>query len=128
VPVEAVLGGEAAFECAAKVQAKYAERGIRCHVTSHVTTLSPEGGEIPFGGLGLYERCLALTRDLQVEAIIMVIQEDELLRTGLPVDQIDGISMAGESAPAWMEALLQLLRRYERPSQAEATEPLSQAH
>ena len=97
-------------------------------MTSHATTLSPEGEEIPFGGLGLYERCLALTRDLQVEAIVMVIQGDELLRTGLPVDRIDGISVAGESASAWTEAILQLLRRYERPSRAEATASLSTAH
>lgn len=128
VPVEAVLGGASAFECASQVQAKYAERGIKCHVTSHETTLSPGGEEIPFGELGLYERSLALTRDLQVEAIIMVIEGDELLRTGLPVDRIDGISVAGESASAWTVAMLQLLRRYERPSQAQLTAPQSTAH
>lgn len=134
VPIEAVLGGAGALVCAAQVQGRYAERGIKCHVTSHATTQSPAGGEIAFGGLGLYERCLALTRDLEVEAIIMVIQGDELLRTGLPVDRIDGITVVerstqegGPPALDWMEPMLQLLRMYERPGKTQATPALTAA-
>lgn len=117
VPIEAIVGGDAALAAARARQQELAGEWINCVVTSHATTLSAAGEEIRFPFASLYRRCKALLLDKRVGAIVLVIQTDELLRSGLPVDRIDRVSATGSalkqsrSADA-PETLLTLLRYY----------------
>lgn len=112
IPVEAVLGGASALDEARRLRDGYAERGLRCHVTSHETTESAEGRIVPMVGTSLFARCIALSLDSQVDAIVMVIQGDELLRTGLPFDCIDRVTVMDGDAGPQGEACRALLARY----------------
>ncbi len=122
IPVEAVIGGESAMAEGLRIRDHYASRGIRCWLTNHKETVSDSGERCAVAALGLYGRCMALLLDSEVEALIMVIQTDELLGTGLPLRRIDRIHGFPEKAvpptevsshrpiePEWMDAMRQLL-------------------
>lgn len=97
IPVEAIIGGGAALDAARARQKELAEARIRCVVTSHETTLSASGEEIRFTFKSLYRRCKSLLLDKRVDAIVLVIQTDELLQTGLPADCIDRVAATGDA-------------------------------
>lgn len=122
VPVEAVIGGESAMAEGLRLRAAYGSRGLRCWLTSHLETISDSGAPTAVAARGLYGRCMALLMDPEVEALVMVIQTDELLETGLPLGLIDRIrdmpagaapspdpSVQREAVPEWMNAMRNLL-------------------
>ena len=59
----------------------------------------------------LFERCIALTMNLRVQALVMLVDRDELLRTGMPLDRIDKVFVDAASATpdtrAWTGQLLE---------------------
>jgi len=91
IPVEVVIGGDFAMAEGLRIRAAYAARGVGCWLTSHLKTVSNKGESTTLVGSGLYGRCVALLMDPEVEALVLVIQTDELLRTGLPLSRIDRI-------------------------------------
>lgn len=121
IPVEAVIGGESAMAEGLRLRADYASRGIRCWLTNHLETVSDSGASTAVAARGLWGRCTALLMDPEVEALVMVIQTDELLETGLPLGRIDrihvepgaavpsGASAPRQAVPEWMDAMRTLL-------------------
>ena len=122
IPVEAVIGGESAMAEGLRIRDHYSSRGIRCWLTNHMETVSDSGELSAVAALGLYGRCMALLLDPEVEALIMVIQTDELLGTGLPfrrIGRIHGLpdtdvppseaSAHRQIVPDWMDAMRKLL-------------------
>jgi len=120
IPVEAVIGGESAMAEGLRLRADYASRGIRCWLTNHLETVSDSGASTAVAARGLYGRCMALLMDPEVEALVMVVQTDELLETGLPLGRIDqirdvsGAALPADSAqrqdvPEWIAAMRKLL-------------------
>ncbi len=121
IPVEVILGDASAMESARQRQQERATAGQRCFVSSHETTLAPSGDEMHLPLRGLHVRTKALLMNRQVDALLLVVQTDELLRTGMPVDRIDLFSCVGsrlmasaaagapQAPDAWanMQALLQ---------------------
>ncbi len=125
IPIAAVVGGESALAEGLRIQADFAARGFRCWLATHDDIVSDQGGSVHVPAPGLYPRCMALLPDPHVEALVMVIQTDELLRTGLPANHIDQIIVIPDSAgssrkanvskrvqPAWMREMDALLRAY----------------
>jgi hypothetical protein len=121
IPLEAFVGGESAMAAARTRQAELAAAGTACYLTSHAATLTPAGGEAPMPFKGLYRRCRALLLDQRVEALLLVVQTEDLLRSGLPVDHIERIERVAPIAqaedgagaglpPASQAALMQLLQ------------------
>jgi acyl-coenzyme A synthetase/AMP-(fatty) acid ligase/D-alanine-D-alanine ligase-like ATP-grasp enzyme len=121
IPVEAFVGGDTALDSARERQKELIGQGIKCALTSHKTTLTSSGEETHFPFQSLFNRCRALLMNGQIEAIVLAIQTDEFLRTGLPVDRIDRITTAAGELAAWnspneklprsrVESLLALLR------------------
>ena len=115
IPIEVIAGDDAALEVARARQEEFASRQTLCFVTSHEISLAPSGDEMSFPFNSLYQRCKALLMDRRVEALILAIQTDELLRTGLPVNRIDRITAVGSSlkqpeSQGKFESLLALLR------------------
>ena len=64
-------------------------------------TLTHSDTEMPFPFQSLFKRCRALLMNRQVEAIVLVIQTDELLHLGLPVDRINQILTAAGELISW---------------------------
>lgn len=94
IPIEVIVGDDAAMEAARIRQAALLDQQIHAVASSHETTLLATGEAIHFPFDSLYRRCKALLLDKRVEAILLVVQTDELLDTGLPVDRIDRLTVA----------------------------------
>ncbi|MEW6319438.1 MAG: carboxylate--amine ligase, partial [Pseudomonadota bacterium] len=87
IPIIVYVGGEAAWQQGASRQLALREAGVNCYLTSHAQTLNGRQKPMPLPQLGLFQRALALLMNRDVEALILVIQSDELRYTGLPVDR-----------------------------------------
>lgn len=122
IPVRAWIGETGALDAAIAWQRSQADAGRRIHVSTHRETLGPDGPRpMVLGVDGIFERIRALMLDPDVDGIAMVVQTDELLRTGLPVDRIDEVEITDphlfdETAPerrihqSRVRALIALLR------------------
>jgi cyanophycin synthetase len=91
IPIEVFVGDDAALSQAKKVQSNYAKKGIQCWLTNHITSLNPAGEICPLAASNLFSKVSALLLDKNVEALLIVIQNDALLETGLPIPYIDVI-------------------------------------
>lgn len=105
IPVEVFVGGAAALEAAKARQVEWGGAGRCAWLSTGVLTLapnamppsagSPAGGQrwhavaMPLRGLHDRARALLLSRDVQV--LLLVVQDDELLRTGAPLDWVDEV-------------------------------------
>ena len=85
------MGDDAALSEAKKVQSNYAKKGIQCWLANHITSLNPAGEIFPLSANNLFSKVSALLFDKNVEALLIVIQNDALLETGLPIPYIDSI-------------------------------------
>ncbi|MBL1264245.1 hypothetical protein [Candidatus Methylomicrobium oryzae] len=128
IPIEVFLGGEEAMKAGKFRHAELLANGVGCFLTSHGETLTNRGNAMPFPEPGLFDRTFALLMNREVEALILVVQTDELLQTGLPVDRLDKIHLTpgvlfsardGQplSSPRTRQQLLELLRLYENGAQ-----------
>jgi len=87
IPVHAILGAVAAWKRAEKIRAEAAASNERCYITDHDRTVGPDRTELVLTAKGLYARCTALLLDPDVDRIVLVVSNEELLRTGSPVDR-----------------------------------------
>jgi cyanophycin synthetase len=94
--IDAYVGADQALDMARAQQQAWKAQGIACYLTSHNLTLDPSGALMPMAQEGLFARCLALLGDKTVQALVLVIQTDELLQTGLPVDALTCFISTGE--------------------------------
>lgn len=92
IPIEVIVGDQAALAVAQQRQRELVSNGSRCFLTSHEFTCNPAGQAIHFPFSGLSRRCQALLLDRRVEAIILLLQTDELLYTTMPVDRINKLT------------------------------------
>lgn len=93
IPVTVVVGDDAAFERGRIIQNELVSGGVNAYLTSHEISVAPTGCDVQFAMKGLYHRCRAMLVDSRVEALVLVVQTDELLECGLPVDCIDRIEV-----------------------------------
>jgi cyanophycin synthetase len=96
IGIEACVGADQAMEMARQRQQAWQEQGVACYVTSHRVTLDASGCELPMAQEGLFARCTALLTNKAVAALVLVVQTDELLYSGLPVDALDRLMSSGE--------------------------------
>src|SRR5690606_31217906 len=71
------------------------------YVSSHILTEDPSGKALPMAAQGVFARCMALLMNKQVDAIVLAVQTDELLETGLPVDRLDLVERVAGDLKAW---------------------------
>ncbi len=91
IPVIVYLGGEAAWRRGKERQSEMIERGIRCYLSSHRQTLDADRNPLHLSAPELHRRALALSLNRDVEALILVVQDDDLRRVGMPFDRIDEV-------------------------------------
>ncbi len=130
IPIEVIVGDRMAMSLALDRQRAFARENVRCFVSSHETTFMPSGAEMHLPLSGLHGRTRALLLNNQVDALVLVVQTDEFLRTGLPVDRIDQLTSTidGEATSSLssdlppindIRDLLTLLRRHFRTNSAD---------
>ena len=91
IPVEIYVGGDSALSAARERGAKLATELPGLVITTATHTESVDGQTIPMPLNGLGRRVQALTMRQSVEALIIVVQDDEVLRQGLTLDVFDQI-------------------------------------
>jgi cyanophycin synthetase len=128
IPIEVFVGGNAALNKARAVQSNYTKKGVQCWLTNHLTSLSPSGEMCPLAAHNLFSKVSALLFDKSVEALLIVIQNDELLETGLPVPYIDCIhdvtkksnqvnkSKVNQDDISWQKQIMNLLKAHSKES------------
>ena len=92
IPIYAFIGSNEAMESAIKEQNSLIEKGIACFLSSYNVTISSSKKAMILPFQSLYKRCRALMINPKVGAIILVVQTDEFLYSGLPVDGIKNIT------------------------------------
>lgn len=92
IPTEAVVGEAAGMTLAIRRQRELNDAGLRCYVTSGRETRAPSGEliRVPFDGLAA--RCRALLLNDDVGALVLAIDDDAVLETGLPIDRLDRVT------------------------------------
>ena len=94
IPIECFIGGEAAMSAALKRQADLGGSGIQAYLTSHKETYAPDGRTMRLQGFNsVFERVECLLTDPQAAAIIVVLQTDEFLWTGLPFPKASNVKI-----------------------------------
>ncbi|MCF7976807.1 MAG: AMP-binding protein [Chromatiaceae bacterium] len=91
IPVEVFVGGAAAWQAALARHQDLRGQNPGVCITSAADTRAGDGSRIPMSIKGLYRRARALVLYSWVDVLILVVQTDELLRTGLPLDWVDRI-------------------------------------
>jgi cyanophycin synthetase len=108
IPIIVIVGDTSAMEHAQKIQAEKIKNNIQCYVSSHEKTITHRGKDIHFEFSSLYKRCRTLLMDPSVDTIIIVIQTDEFLQTGFPVDRIDKLMIVSPELAVWNKSSEQL--------------------
>ncbi len=97
IPIEVYVGDDKALEAALIRQQALLKQGTECFLSSSNMCYQPTGELNLAVQNSLFNRCKALLMNSEVEHLILVIQDGELLSTGLPVDCIDQITIVNES-------------------------------
>lgn len=101
IPIDVVVGGKAAVDKARELHHECINSGMKCFLTSHELTLTASFEPMPFPFISLYRRCRALLMNSQVEALVLVVQNDEWLHTGMPIDKIERMITADKKLTDW---------------------------
>ena len=96
IPIEVFAGGSLNISPALERQASLLGEGLRCFLTTHSLTLDTDGQPLNLAEGGLFNRVMALLTRRDVDALIVVVQNDELLATGLPFDSINALELLPE--------------------------------
>jgi cyanophycin synthetase len=89
IPVEVYCGGAAAWQAAVKRRESLGRDGVAAFLSSDSRTLDNDGADIPMPFNGVYQRSRALMLSPRVAALVLVVQTDELLHAGLPLEGIE---------------------------------------
>jgi cyanophycin synthetase len=95
IPVHAVVGDGDVWEVARALGRTLKQAGTASYLCGKDLTESPNGEPYHMACSGLFMRCRALLHNPNVEALVMVLDSDEFLTTGLPLDRIEALHVAG---------------------------------
>ncbi len=97
IKINVIFGGINAMKTALYQHKKSIKKGKACFLSSDTLTLDNSKTEIIFPFKSLYKRCRALLLNIEVEEIILVVQTDEFMHTGLPIDSISEITLVDKN-------------------------------
>lgn len=114
------MGAGKAMAAAKARQRERLMKGGRCFLTSAALTLDDTAAEMSLAFRGLFRRCRALLMDRRVGEPILVVETDEWLHTGSPVDRLTRVAPVDRALVSWedpdrnlsrdrVDSLLQLL-------------------
>jgi hypothetical protein len=107
IPVEIFVGGEAAWRAASQRWHVLRDEGMAACLTNAVKTFSAAGGEWVMNFDSVCQRVRALLLGAGTGAIVLAVQTDEFLQTGLPFDAVDAVT--------WIDTDLAAFRQPDGP-------------
>ena len=125
IPVEVFAGADAAWMAASDRWQQLVASGVQAVLTHGQLTLEPSGQAWHMAVDGLYKRTRALVMSRRVQALVLVVQTDELLGTGLPLEAVSQVTIVdqgllpvrsdgGELAALRIQAALRQLVSWQR--------------
>ena len=96
IPVEVFVGGEAAWAAALVRWREMVQSGLSAYLSNAHQTLAPSGEEWRMPLAGLYRRVRALVLSARVQAIVLVVQTDEILDTGMPLEAVSSVRVVDD--------------------------------
>jgi cyanophycin synthetase len=123
--VAVFVGGQAAWAAAERRWQEMVASGLDAYLSDAHRTLAPSRDEWRMPFAGLYRRTRALVLSSRVQALVLVVQTDEILGTGLPLEAVDSVTVVDERLHAWpskgdaapperVAALLQMLQGWSK--------------
>ena len=97
IPVEVFVGDDEAFAAARARQQTLRSQGLTVALTGDQRSLGPDGEALALTAEGLYGRTRALLLHPWLEALILVVQTDELLDRGVPLDRVDALHIVNHN-------------------------------
>lgn len=104
IPIEIVVGSDKAVEEGRSRQESFIRRNVDCYLTSHNLTVTPSGEHLTFPFESLFNRTTALLKNKSAEALVLVVQTDEFLKTGLPIDHFDRLIHVDNDIINWNDS------------------------
>lgn len=95
IPIHVHVGGSAALDAAREEWTQMVNSGLRAALVSSQQTLLSDGLPKVMPLAGLYARCRSLILSLDNDALVLVVQDDEFLNTGLPFDLVTVVRESG---------------------------------
>lgn len=93
IPVHAVAGDGDLWGRARLLQKNLALQGVYAHICGQGAAESPSGEIHHLVGSSLFLRSRAMLHNSLIDALIIVVDTDEFLKTGLPLDRFDGVHL-----------------------------------
>jgi cyanophycin synthetase len=94
IPIEVYIGDDEALNAALLRQTELFTNNTNCFVTTHIKSFDSHGElRLALSKEGLFTRCRSLLMNQNCEALLIVVQTDELLSTGLPIDSVNQVKV-----------------------------------
>ena len=93
IPIHVYVGGAQAYKKAEKKCKRLLDSGLRSVLVSSEGQLMLEDRAYNIPSPSLYARCNALIISLSIDALVLVVQDDEFIQSGLPFDRIDSLNV-----------------------------------
>ncbi|MBV1885616.1 MAG: hypothetical protein KUG61_00940, partial [Parvibaculaceae bacterium] len=87
IPIDIFMGSGDAMVQAKAHHVALLKKGVRAYLTSHDETVDSNQSQRPYPFTSLAQRTKALLLDETVDALVLVIQNADILKSGLPIDQ-----------------------------------------
>ena len=97
IPVHVFVGDNAALEAAKAAQSKLSQNGVDAHIVAAQETITCGGQVLATRATTASSRLRALMVDPSVEAVILVIQDDAMLQSGLPIEGVDTLQVVNSN-------------------------------
>lgn len=103
IPLEAFVGGEEAINAAMERFTSLKDKGVQCYLSSASLSLSPLGEPIylPYTSINPRAKALALRKD--AEALIIVLQTDEVIQHGFCLGAFESVKICSESVRSFQD-------------------------
>ena len=95
IPIHVNVGGNEALDAAREEWKQMVNAGLRTALVSSQQTLLSDGLPKVMPLAGLYARCRSLILSPDIDALVLVVQDDEFLHTGLPFDAVTVVRDTG---------------------------------
>ena len=96
IPVDVFSGGTSALKASFQQWETLRKKGVQAYLTNAEKTFSPSGKPLIMPFKSTYLRVRALALSAKVEAIVIALQSDEFLDSGLPLEFVETVTIFDE--------------------------------
>lgn len=104
IPIDVFIGNtKSTLEKAQTKQKEYIASGLRCYLTTHNETYDDKNNIFHMVPVNLMQRVQALLLYNEVDAIIIVVENDEFSHTTLPFDKVSNVTIVSKKVQSTLD-------------------------